>query len=196
MAVTTRHWTLDEIVKEWGYDVPYQVIDGELREVSPCGGDSSRVGLRLGGYLFQFNEEHDLGEAFGADGGFVLSRDPLVLVSPDASFVRTENIPPDYDFRGFFPGAPDFAAEVPSPSDRPGEVEEKIERLLGAGTELVWKADPILRLVEVRRRGRPPRTFYIGDVLDGEDVIPGFRLPVARLFREPRGGRATARRSE
>jgi Uma2 family endonuclease len=196
MSVATKRWTLDEVVKEWGYDVPFEVIDGELREVSPAGGDASRVAVMISSPLWAFNEAHELGEVFGADGGFVLSRDPLILVAPDVSFVRAENIPPDYDFRAFFPGAPDFAAEVRSPTDRPGEVEEKVERLLTFGTKLVWKADPILRLVEVRRRGRPPQTLHIGDVLDGENVIPGFRLPVARIFREPHRGRMAAQKSE
>jgi Uma2 family endonuclease len=196
MSVSAKRWTLDEIVKEWGYDVPYEVVDGELREVSPSGGDASRVALRISSPLWVFNEEHDLGEVFGADGGFVLSRDPLILVAPGVSFVRAENVPLDYDFRPFFPGPPDFATEVRSPTDRPGEIEEKVERLLAFGTKLVWKADPILRLVEVRRRGRPPQTFRVGDVLDGEDVIPGFRLPVARIFREPRRGRSAGRQAE
>jgi Uma2 family endonuclease len=78
---------------------------------------------------------------------------------------------------------------VPSPSDRPRAVEEKIERYLTYGSKLVWKADPRLRLVEVRRPNRPPQTLYIGDVLYGEDVLPGFTLPVARIFREPRRAR-------
>jgi Uma2 family endonuclease len=111
-------------------------------------------------------------------------------VAPDVAFVRAENIPFDYDFRSFFPGAPDLAVEALSPSDRPGAVEEKVERYLMYGSKLVWKADPILRLVEVRRPNRPPQTFYIGDVLYGEEVLPGFSLPVARIFREPRRARA------
>jgi Uma2 family endonuclease len=191
MSVTTKRWTLDEVVQEWGYDVPFEVIDGELREVSPAAGDPSRVAMHIGSDVTQFSDEHELGVVFGADGGFVLSRHPLILVAPDVAFVRAENIPPDYDFQAFFPGAPDLAVEVRSPSDRPDAVEEKVERYLAFGTKLVWKADPILRLVEVRRPDRPPRTFYIGDVLYGEDVLPGFRLPVARIFREPRRAQAT-----
>ena len=192
--LTKRLYTAEDLVAMGNED--YELIDGELREVSPAGGDSSRVGALLLGHLMHFNEEYELGEVFGADGGFVLSRVPLILVAPDVSFVRAENIPPDYDFRPFFPGAPDFAAEVRSPTDRPGALEEKVERLLTFGTKLVWKADPNLRLVEVRRRGRPPQTLYMGDVLDGEDVIPGFRLPVARIFREPRRRHAAIRQPE
>lgn len=146
----------------------------------------------VGTELTQFSDEHELGEVFGADGGFVLSRHPLILVAPDVAFVRAENIPLDYDFRTFFPGPPDLAFEARSPSDRPGAVEEKIEKYLANGTKLVWKADPILRLVEVRRPDRPPQTLYIGDTLYGEEILPGFSLPVARIFREPRRARATS----
>jgi Uma2 family endonuclease len=189
--VATKVWTLDELVAEWGWDVPYQVIDGELRGVSPSSADPGRVSALIGGFLVQYNEKHELGEVFTAEAGFVLSRTHLILVAPDVAFVRAENIPPDYDFREFFPGAPDLAVEVTSPSDRPGEVEEKIARYLAAGSRLVWKADSVLRLVVVHRPGRVPQTLHIGDVLDGEDVLPGFRLPVALLFREPRRARRT-----
>jgi Uma2 family endonuclease len=191
MVTATKRWTVEDVVAEWGWDVPFEVIDGELREVSPCNGDASRVSAAISTPIGVFNDEHELGELFVSEGGFVLSRSPLILVAPDVAFVRAENIPPDYDFQAFFPGAPDFAAEVMSPTDRPGAVEEKIERYLAAETRIVWKVDPVLRLVEVRRPGRPPQTLHIGDVLDGGDVLPGFRLPVARIFREPRRGRAT-----
>jgi Uma2 family endonuclease len=190
MSVTTKLWTLDEVVQKWGYDVPYEVIDGELRGVSPSFADPGRVAGIITGEVGQFNEEHELGEVITADGGFDLSHHPLILVAPDVAFVRAENIPRDYDFQSFFPGAPDLAVEVPSPSDRPRAVEEKIERYLTYGSKLVWKADPRLRLVEVRRPNRPAQTLYIGDVLYGEDVLPGFTLPVARIFREPRRARS------
>lgn len=183
MVTTTRRWTLDTLVQEWGYDVPFEVINGVVRQVSPSSADPSRVGALTCGALVQFNEEHHLGEVFGADGGFVLSRDPLILVAPDVSFVGADRIPAGFDFQRFFPGAPDFAAEITSPSDRPDEVEEKIQLLLTAGTRLVWKIDPVLRLVVVYRPGRDPQTFYVGDELDGEDILPGFRVSLAWLFR-------------
>ena len=192
MVTTTKRWTLEEVVERWGSDVPFEVIDGELREVSPSFADPSRVAAIITGEVTQFNEEHELGEVFTSDGGFVLSRHPLILVAPDVAFVRTENIPPDYDFQSFFPGAPDAAVEVRSPSDRLGEIEEKVERYLTFGTKIVVKADPVLRLVEVRRPDRPPVTLHVGDVLSLEEVLPGFRLPLARIFREPRRARGTA----
>jgi hypothetical protein len=39
---------------------------------------------------------------------------------------------------------------------------------------------PRRRTVRVHQPDREP---VEGDVLDGEDVLPGFRLPVADLFR-------------
>jgi Uma2 family endonuclease len=190
MVTTTTRWTLDALVQEWGYDVPFEVIDGEVRQVSPCSGDSSRVSANISTALGVFNEAHDLGELFVSEGGFILSRNALILVAPDIAFVRTENIPLDYDFQSFFPGPPDFATEVLSPTDRADDVIVKIEPYLAAGTRLVWKADPVLRLVEVFRPNHAPKSFYLGDTLDGGEVFPGLRLSVSSIFRAPRRGRS------
>ena len=38
-------------------------------------------------------------------------------------------------------------------------------------------------MVTVFRPDRPERILGIGEDLDGEDVMPGFRLPLDRLFR-------------
>jgi hypothetical protein len=36
--------------------------------------------------------------------------------------------------------------------------------------------------VIVRYPDRPPRIVVAGDILDGEDVVPGFALALAELF--------------
>jgi hypothetical protein len=46
---------------------------------------------------------------------------------------------------------------------------------------VVW---PQEQQIDVWRPGdeQPSRTLYSGDLLDGEDVVPGFAYPIARLF--------------
>jgi Uma2 family endonuclease len=138
--------------------------------------------------LFAFVEEHELGEVFGADGGFRLSVDPDTIVAPDVAFVSLARIPADRDFQSFFPGAPDHAVEVGSVSNTRRAVEDRVRRYFSAGGRLVWAAWPRSKTVEVHRPGRDPEVLGVGDVLDGEDVVPGFRLPVGSVFKEPRRG--------
>ena len=86
--------------------------------------------------------------------------------------------------RGFFPGAPDLVIEVLSPSDTHGYVQEKMSRYFAAGARLAWAVNPALRHVLVYRTPEPDRLLRVTDTLDGEDVLPGFRLPLAELFAE------------
>jgi Uma2 family endonuclease len=48
---------------------------------------------------------------------------------------------------------------------------------------LVWVLRTRRKTISVHRSGREVIVLGIGDVLDGEDVLPGFRLPLAELFR-------------
>jgi len=190
--VTTKLYTAADLAA-MGSDAPYELIDGDLREVSPCFDDPSRIGIRIAAPLFAFVEEHELGEVFGADGGFRLPGERETVVAPDVSFLGVERIPADHDFQSFFPGAPDFATEVVSLSNTPDEVADKVRRYLAAGSRLVWEARPLSQTVVVHRPSQEPVVKCVGDVLDGEDVLPGFRLPVASIFKEPRrGGRSRA----
>ena len=73
---------------------------------------------------------------------------------------------------------PDLAIEVLSPSDRRGDVLEKVGESLDAGTRLVWVIDPEKRTAVVYRSLTDVRVIGEADALDGEDVIPGFACPL------------------
>ena len=80
--------------------------------------------------------------------------------------------------------APDLAVEVRSPDNTLAELSVKANEYLEAGARMVWIVDPPTRTVQVMRPGRPAVTLSLDDVLDGGDVLPGFSLPVSRLFAE------------
>jgi len=60
---------------------------------------------------------------------------------PDIASVRADRLPTE-PITGFFLGPPDLAAEVRSPSDRPGEMADKIAMYLEVGVQVVWDVDP------------------------------------------------------
>jgi hypothetical protein len=81
-----------------------------------------------------------------------------------------------------FDGAPDLAAEIVSPGDSAAEIAEKVEDYLASGVRLVWIVYPRSRHVVVWTPDGAARTLRGDDALDGADVVPGFRLPLAELF--------------
>ena len=103
------------------------------------------------------------------------------MLSPDAAFVRRERLPRPLR-AGFLDVVPDLAIEINSPFDRRNEIQRKIEIYLRAGVTLVWEIEPGARGVTVHRPGQPAVVIPESGELDGEDVVPGFRLAVAELF--------------
>ncbi|HEX2280288.1 MAG TPA: Uma2 family endonuclease [Thermomicrobiales bacterium] len=162
-------------------DKQYELVEGVLIEMSPSSRHHSRDGLRIATRLNGFVEDHDLGEVHGADGGFILRRNPDTVRSPDAAFVRKERLV-ELDDEGYLPLAPDLAVEVVSPSNTVNEMSRKVQEYLSAGTSTVWVVEPLRRQVAVHTQEPVVRIFRDGDTLDGGDVLPGFTLSVTYIF--------------
>lgn len=77
---------------------------------------------------------------------------------------------------------PSFAIEVKSPSDKLPILRTKVAYYLRNGTRLVWLVIPEKRLVEVYRPDEPVLVCGEDDILDGADVLPGFKVAVKELF--------------
>ena len=158
----------------------YELDEGRLVCVPPSEYRSSevaaRVLIRLGTFVF----DHNLGTVAGEQGGLLLARNPDIVRAPDVSFVHRDRLAGRG--RGFFPGAPDLAVEVLSPSDRYAAVARKVSQYLAAGTRLVWLLDPETRTAAVHRPGREVIELGEDGVLDGEDIVPGFRPALTEVW--------------
>jgi Uma2 family endonuclease len=160
----------------------YELVDGHLveRNMSQL---SSWVGGQLYSHLNGFLRDNPLGWAWPADLGYDCYPDvPGKVRKPDVSFIRIERMPEGPTSEGYAHIPPDLAVEVVSPNDLWREVEAKIREYLAAGVSLVWVIDPDVRIVYVHRRDGAISKLSEADVLSGEDVVPGFRCPVASIF--------------
>ncbi len=158
----------------------YELIRGELFEVSPASWRHGQVALRTGQLIANWNDQAQLGEV-AVEGGFTLERDPDTVRGPDVSFVLKGRITREEARRGFPDLAPDLAVEVRSPNDTWAELVEKAEQLLAAGARMVVLVEPD-QFLEVRRPGRAPERLGPDDTFGGEGVLPGFRCRVQDLF--------------
>lgn len=160
----------------------YELVKGELITMPPAGSEHGAIGSRADRRIGTFVEQNDLGEVFNADTGYIVESDPDTIRAPDVSFVRKERIPPEGLPKGFFPGAPDLAVEVISPSDSYTEVAEKVAQLLEAGTQLVVLIDPRTRTVALHHQGGAIDRLTEADTLTFGDVLPGFGCSIAELL--------------
>ena len=89
--------------------------------------------------------------------------------------------------RRFLRTAPDLAVEILSPNQDARRFADKIWFYLRHGVRLIWIIDPDERVVWVLRPDAETRNLRSGDVLDGEDVLPGFRVAIDDLFAQLAG---------
>lgn len=187
MSTTTQLMTAEELLRLPRGQFRYELVEGELRQMSPAGYEHGKLAMRLAAALAQHVEANELGEVFAAETGFVIKFNPDTVRAPDVAFIGQERLDAVGVVKSYWRGAPDLAVEVVSPGDAVAEVEKKVGQWLGAGAKLVWIVNPKRRTITIHRSRADSATLTENDTLDGEQVVPGFRYPVARLFVSKRG---------
>lgn len=185
MSTSTQLITAEQLIQMPDDGFRYELIAGELRKMSPAGSEHGMLVINVTLPLSKHVAESKLGVVFGAETGFVLAENPDTVRAPDVAFVRSDRIPDDGVPASFWPGAPDLAVEVISPSDRVNDVDEQVQSWLAAGTRAVWLVNPGSRSVTVYRSATDIVLLTADGVLEGGDVVPGFRCPVREIFGTP-----------
>jgi Uma2 family endonuclease len=181
MAVQEKLYTADDLWELAFQDKHFELSKGVLVEMPPTGDEHGIVGLWLGSLIVIYVDAHDLGQVFGAETGFVLSRNPDTVRAPDVAFVSKARLKP---LTGkFYDGAPDLAVEVVSPTDTASQIRRKAAEYLEAGTKLLWIVYPDGKNIDVYQPGSTVEILTIDDTLEGGDVLPGFHLPVRDVFK-------------
>jgi Uma2 family endonuclease len=159
----------------------HELINGELRTTSPTGEEHAALTILLASSLLAACRANGVGRVLGGDPGFRLSSNPDTVRAPDVAVLIGSKAQGDLD-PGYRTGAPDMAIEVISPHDLYTEVDEKVEAWLAAGCAIVLVVNPRRRTVAEHRADRSVRVLGIEDILQAEDLIPGWRLPLKELF--------------
>ncbi len=176
-----RH-TPEELLEITDRPMP-ELVDGEILERMPMGFESDVVGARLIFFLGIYGQTVLPGVVSGAGGGFqIFPDDPNKVRIPDVSFTRQERIPGGRIARGHCRVVPDLVAEVISPHDSASTVFGKVQDYANAGIPMILVIDPDVQSVQVIRGDKTARFLYVGDTIDGGEVLPGFTCPVASLF--------------
>jgi Uma2 family endonuclease len=184
VSAERKIWTDEEFMalSDRGGD-RYELVNGEVRTISNSGMEHGNIGTFLGGVIELYARTNRLGVTCDSSTAFALKSGNKR--SPDISFVSKERlqglrrIP-----KGFFQGAPDLAIEVISPNNTFAEIHDKLVEYFDNGCRLAWVVNPSERSVLVYHQPQPDKLLKISDNLDGEQVLPGFILPVAELFVE------------
>ena len=182
MEPAATAWTEEDLMALPKDGYKRELIEGEL-VMSPAGFDHEWIGGRLLTRMTVHAEQHRLGVVCGSSLGCWMSNDDLLC--PDVSFISRARLSSTrLAPRKFFRGAPDLVVEIMSPFDTVGKVRKKMEDYFSSGARLAWTINPPEKSILVYRSSSADRLLRLTDTLDGEDVLPGFRLPLAELFAE------------
>lgn len=178
---TTHFLTVDDLLA-LDSSGSFELIQGELREVSSSSLRSGEIAGEIHALLREFIRPRDLGALSVSEGGFILGRHPDTVVAPDVAFVSRARLPAGAPKEGYSPVPPDLAVEVISPSDDAGRIREKQCAYELAKVPMVWWVDPKRQVVTVHRAGEQSAVLGRDGYLDGGDVLPGLRIPVRAIF--------------
>ena len=173
--------TADELLRTSLPDKRVELVRGVLVVREPTGYRHGDVTARITKRLMDVVDAGGLGRVLAAETGFKLSADPDTVRAPDVAFISRARLP-DPEHLGYPALAPDLVVEVLSPGDRPGETLAKVGDWLNAGARLVWVVDPGRRVARVNRQDGSETLLTEGEVLNGEDVVPGFECPLGSIL--------------
>jgi Uma2 family endonuclease len=161
----------------------YELVDGVLLEKT-VGFYEAYLAQLLAHFLNTHVIPEDLGIVTGADGMVRLA--PGLIRIPDVSFVSWKRLPDRRVPRQPVPDlVPDLAVEVLSAANTQEEMDRKLREYFEAGVALVWYVDPPTQCVRVYQGPDDCQIVYKDGVLRGGRLLPGFEMPLARLFQEP-----------
>lgn len=181
MPTLEKQWTEKELLRLPKDDGKYELVDGELVLMSPAhldhGAICSTLIISLGAYV----KSKKMGIVADGQTGFWMSNGNLR--APDISFVSKKT----YDSlerlpTGFFKGAPDLAVEVFSRTERKKQLDGKIADYFASGTKRVWVIYPKSRSARIFQSPHKKRLIGENELLEGEDVVPGFSVRLDELF--------------
>jgi Uma2 family endonuclease len=171
---------------------PFEIINGERRPKLPTVAGHSEALRTFFRALDSYALTNRLGEVYSEttfirpdayDSNWVEgSRIPDIMFFAGERLAKYKAETPDWKQRPF-PLVPDFVAEIVSPSDKYSEIDEKIDAYLADGVRLVCVIDPQRRKATVHRPDAEQPLHLTGDaILSGGEVLPGFQIPLAKLF--------------
>jgi Uma2 family endonuclease len=156
--------------------------NGEILVMTPAGNRTGRKNTAIISALDGWAESDGRGYAFDSNTGFTLPDGSMR--SPDAAWVRSARWDSlsEYDKERFSPICPEFIIELRSPSDNLAELEAKMDQWIANRAQLAWLINPIEETVSIYRPGESPEVHHHPTSVQGDGVMAGFELVMARIW--------------
>lgn len=161
---------------------PCELIDGKIVPMSPTNSEHGAIEANVSTALATFVRARRLGRVLVGEVGIYTRRHPDRVRAADVLFISHERFARRTTTAGYLDVAPELVVEILSPRDTVIDLSEKLREYFAIGVVLVWVIDPSARRVLVHRALTHVCELTEADQLSGEEVLPGFELPVVALF--------------
>jgi len=158
-----------------------ELVEGEMRIMTPTGFLHGRVETRIARLLGDFVERQGLGDVYGGEVGIYTRRNPDTVRGANVLYIshaRLSQVRSD----SYLDVAPELVVEVLSPHDRWLDVERKLEEYFAIGVDAVWIADPAGKTLRIYGSLTQFQILQQGDLVRDQAILPGFECGVAELF--------------
>jgi len=174
----------------------YELVDGRVIQMPPPQDEHSNVQANLIMLLKLWQKQSGIRGRVRAELGVLLSEKgkPRLVLGPDAAYIAAGR-------RGerkeaYERIAPDFVAEIASPTQSRPDMYQKVNLYLAAGVKLVWLIWPNPQFIEVwqaddttqarAKRGETiqSKVFTSTDTLTSFAVLPEFACQASDLFED------------
>lgn len=191
-----RPITADELMRLSAQHYRVEVVDGVLHikdidNMHPVGGTHVIIISNIYDLIKPYVRQHKLG-LFLTDGlAYLLDERADGLRGarvPDLSFIRQKAIVRQWDMDRPYPGHPDLAIEVISPSEGADDTLAKVDDFLEYGTEQVWVVYPGQRELQQYFADGSVCRYRGDDLVDVSALFPGLTLKLSDLFVLPELG--------
>ena len=175
--------TLEEFCEKHGGD-RVEFINGQVVELPMPTRNHGTICFTVSYHLGQHVVGNDLGR-IATNDSFVrvpTPDDPTRVRGADICYFSYTRVPKGTPLDSRMDVSPELIFEVMSPSDLWTEVFAKVKEYLASGVLAVVVLNTDKRTATVCRPGPTQQDFFAADTLTLPDVLPGFAVPVARLF--------------
>lgn len=179
--------TIADVLALEAQGISREIMDGcwvDEGDQPVAGKRHGKIGATLVRVLGNHVVEGNLGEIYQDNTTYALAMEGdqiVAMLIPDVSFVSAARVVKDNPDDPYYQ-APDLAIEIISPSERYGDILDKVETYLKWGTKQVWLVYPKKSQIVVYLPDNTSTIYNVGQTISGGDMLPGLVLSVAAVF--------------
>jgi Uma2 family endonuclease len=174
--------TADEYLQLSDNGQPTELVRGRVVSLNVPTPRHGQICVKIVRVLGRYLDDHDIGQLVCNDSGVVTERDPDTVRGGDVGFYSYSRLPRGPVPHGYLAVVPELVFEVRSPTDRWSRIHTKVGEYLAVGVTLVCVLDEQTQTARVYRDEQPEQVFTAEQELLLPEVLPDFRVPVARFF--------------